>query len=142
MPRRRRPVLRITLTWLPLMLIALVACAGDDDGAREPDVEITVQMAEYDFVSDVVPEFRAGQTVRFVVENVGVIPHEVQVLDTEATVLAQTGSVAAGDRTELVVTFDDAGVYQMICDIDDHLSRGQRALFEVRRADGTSVLDD
>ncbi len=139
---RRTPPFRTAATWFLLSVVAVGACASDADMPRDPDVEITVQMAEYDFVSDVVPEFRAGQTVRFVVENVGVIPHEVQVLDTEATVLAQTGPVAAGDRTELVVAFDDAGVYQMICDIDDHLSRGQRALFEVRHADGTSVLED
>jgi plastocyanin len=31
----------------------------------------------------------------------------------------------------VTVTFEEAGIYQVICDIDDHLSRGQQARFEV-----------
>jgi uncharacterized cupredoxin-like copper-binding protein len=30
-----------------------------------------------------------------------------------------------------VVTFENAGVYTVICDIDDHRSRGQQAEFTV-----------
>lgn len=132
----------MSIVWAVTALTVASACATDADMPRDPNVEITVQMNEFDFVSDVVPEFTEGDTVRFVVENVGLIPHEVQILDTDATRLDETGPVEAGGRTELVVTFDEAGIFQMICDIDDHLSRGQRAVFEVRRPDGTSVLDD
>jgi uncharacterized cupredoxin-like copper-binding protein len=36
-----------------------------------------------------------------------------------------------GSADTVTVTFDEAGSYQIICDVDDHLSRGQRAVFEV-----------
>lgn len=127
-----------------LLLIALVpvACVDDSsDGADvTPDMDYPVAMTEYDFVSPVVPEFRAGDTVRFIVENAGVIPHEMQVLDSTAVLLGETGDVAAGAGTELIVTFPEAGIYQLICDIDDHLTRGQRVLFEVTDRDGNSVV--
>jgi plastocyanin len=132
---------RAVLGLLLLLLFPPVACADDRAGGdATPDSEYPVAMTEYDFVSPVAPDFRAGDTVRFVIENVGVVPHEMQVLDAEASLLGRTGDVAAGDATELVVTFDDAGIYQLICDIDDHLSRGQRVLFEVTERDGTSVV--
>lgn len=126
------------------LVVILSACADDDPGrtaSAEPNRTITVETTEYDFVPDVVPEFRAGDTVRFVVENTGVVPHEMQVLDSDATRLGQTGSIAPGDSTELVLSFPEAGIFQAICDVDDHLSRGQRALFEVTEADGTSIIN-
>jgi hypothetical protein len=34
---------------------------------------------------------------------------------------------------EVEVRFDRPGVYQLICDIDDHLARGQRSSFTVNQ---------
>lgn len=130
---------RTRRVWLALGLtLGLGACA--DDGVGAVDQTIRVAMNEYDFVSDVVPVIRAGETVQFDADNVGRLVHEIQVLDIEARMLGETGHIAPGEQGSVVVRFDEPGVYQMICDVDDHLSLGQRALFEVLTADGDSVV--
>lgn len=129
---------RILTTAATSALTALLALTGaactegsGSSAVAVPDVDYPIAMTEYDFVSPVTPAFRTGDTVRFMAQNVGVVPHEIQVLDADATLLGETGDVAAGASTELVVTFGEPGIYQLICDVDDHLSRGQRVAFEV-----------
>ena len=102
---------------------------------------MVVSMTEFDFVSDAVPVVRAGDSVRFVADNDGLLVHEIQVLDSDARLLGRTERVMPGDRDEVTVRFERAGIYQLICDVDDHLTLGQRALFEVLTADGDSILD-
>ncbi len=115
---------------VPVVLFALLGTACGDDSPSVAQI-ITVQANEYDFVTDVVPDIAAGDTVRFVVENTGRLIHEMQVLDGTGRLLDRTPRLGAGESAQVVVTFDDAGVHQVICDIDDHLSQGQQAFFEI-----------
>lgn len=137
---RRGWIARAITTAAVASAVGLVGCSGGDDPAGSVDQTIVVTMSEYAFTSDVVPVIRAGETVRFVADNAGRLIHEIQVLDADASVLDRTDRVMPGERSEITVRFERPGVHQLICDIDDHLSRGQRALFEVLDADGTSTL--
>lgn len=116
--------------------VVLVGCGGggDDGTPATPDQTIRVQAFEYDFASDVVPDISVGDTVRFIVQNTGEMDHEMQVIDPAGLQLGETGRIAPRGVVEIVVTFDEAGVHQLICDIDDHLSLGQMAIFEVTAA--------
>ena len=49
--------------------------------------------------------------------------------------LGKTGRIAPGNSANVVVTFDEAGLYRVICDIDDHQTRGQTAEFTVFEPD-------
>lgn len=121
---------------VPLVAIAFVvavSCGGDGDGGTppEPDQTIRVQAFEYDFASDVAPDITAGQTVRFLVQNTGEMDHEMQVLSPDGFRLGETGTLAPGELAEVIVTFDEPGIHRLICDIDDHLTLGQVAMFDV-----------
>ncbi len=113
-----------------LLLSAVTACgddAGDDGGgAATPARTIEIDANEYAFFGDP-GTIVAGDTIEFVVSNTGVLDHSMQVLTGEGRVLGQTDRILAGDSDTVEITFADAGPYRLICDIDDHLSRGQTA---------------
>jgi len=108
--------------------IVLAGCGGGSD-ASEPTgppriVDITAK--EYSFSGDP-GTIVAGETITFVVSNNGEENHEMQVLDGDGRRIDQTGEISPGGTDEVTVTFEEAGPYRLICDIDDHLSRGQTA---------------
>ncbi len=134
-PRRIRRLSRLIVI-AALATGALGACgedepsgAGGASGGATRTVEI--EASEYAFAGDPGDEIVAGETIQFIVSNVGELRHEMQVLDGEGKLLDRTGEIPAGGRDQVTVTFAEAGTYQVICDIDDHLSRGQRAQFVV-----------
>lgn len=92
---------------------------------------VEIIATEYAFSGDPATAIEAGETVRFVVRNDGGLIHEMQVLDTDARLIDRTPELAPGEVGEVTVTFASPGVYQVICDVDDHLSRGQQATFTV-----------
>lgn len=105
------------------------ACGGGEDGeagAATAERTVEVDANEYAFFGDP-GTIVAGDTIEFVVSNTGVLDHSMQVLTGEGRVLGQTDRILPGDSDTVVVTFADAGPYRLICDIDDHLSRGQSA---------------
>jgi plastocyanin len=115
------------------MVTSLAAC-GDDgaDGDAAPDKVVVVTAVDYDFSSDVPPAFNVGDTVRFEFVNAGELIHDMQVLDQTGRRLGATPAIAPGATSELTITFDEAGVHQLICDVDDHLTTFEmRAAFEV-----------
>ena len=113
---------------LLLATTALVACGDGDEsgGDAEPARTVEVIAAEYTFNGDP-GTIAAGDTIEFVVSNTGVLDHSMQVLTGEGRVLGQTMRIVPGASDSVVITFEDAGPYRLICDIDDHLSRGQSA---------------
>ncbi len=117
-----------------------IAACGEDDpsgsgGASDGATRVVeIEAAEYSFAGDPGDDIVAGETIQFVVTNVGELRHEMQVLDGEGKLLDRTGEIPAGGRDQVTVTFAEPGTYQVICDIDDHLSRGQRANFVVADA--------
>ena len=72
-----------------------------------------------------------GDTIEFDVENVGEVDHSLEVLSSTGSSLGRTERIAPGATATITVIFDDAGVYRLICDVDDHLSRGQTASITV-----------
>ena len=48
-----------------------------------------------------------------------------------ASLIDQIERLAPGASGDVLLQFESAGQYQPICDIDDHLTRGQRAIFSI-----------
>lgn len=113
-----------------VVLAPLVGC-GSADAPTEPTKTIAISATEYEFGGDAAAQILAGETVLLRLTNEGQLEHEMQVLDTDGRLIDRTDQIAPGDQADVVVTFESAGVYQLICDVDDHLSRGQRASFVV-----------
>ncbi len=112
--------------------LAALGCGGDDDDAASGDAfTVELEADEYTFRASEAIEIRAGDTVTFTVSNVGVLDHQLEVLSAESRSFGSTGRISPGDEASVTVTFEDDGVYRVICDIDDHLTRGQQAQFEV-----------
>ena len=125
--RRRRVTAAFTLLALPL-----VACGSDEaaDAPSEPARTIEIRATEYAFNGDP-GVISAGDTIEFVLDNVGQLDHSLEVLSSEGRSLGKTERIPAGASANVTVTFADDGVYRLICDVDDHLSRGQSATIAV-----------
>ncbi len=54
----------------------------------------------------------------------------MQLLDANGRLIER---IAPGASGKVVVGVDEPGVYQLICDIDDHLTRVQRSSFTVNQ---------
>jgi uncharacterized cupredoxin-like copper-binding protein len=127
------------LVLVALPLLVLSACGSDDanGGSSEAlspdDVSQTVEFTafEYDFGADAATTIAAGEVVRFRLTNVGELDHEMRVLDENGRLIDQIQRLVPGASGAVLLQFESAGQYQLICDIDDHLTRGQRAIFSV-----------
>jgi len=126
--RRRRFAASIVVIASPLLL----ACGSDEaaDAPSEPARTIEIRATEYAFNGDP-GVINAGDTIEFVLDNVGQLDHSLEVLSSEGRSLGRTERIPAGATTSVTVTFPDDGVYRLICDVDDHLSRGQSATISV-----------
>lgn len=117
--------------------VVLVAGCGSDDAAAPAGETRPVEISavEYAFQAKESITISAGETIEFIVTNEGTIDHEMEVLTDANRRLGKTDRIAPGTSANVVVTFDEAGLYRVICDIDDHRSRGQQAEFTVVGAD-------
>ena len=118
-------------------LLALAGC-GSDSSENTNDIneavearDVAITATEYQFVGEEDPLLMAGETIRFVVTNEGELTHEMLILDADGKLLAQSPEIPPGETGTVTVTFESDGVYQAICDIDDHLTRGQQVQFSV-----------
>ncbi len=119
-------VRRLILTSL-LLSPVIVACGADSPAAEtpsEPTRSIEIVAAEYTFEGEP-GVIAAGDTIEFVLDNVGQLDHSLEVLSSAGSSLGATERIPPGASGSVTVTFDDAGVYRLICDVDDHFSRGQ-----------------
>lgn len=110
---------------------ATVACGSADAPDAGPARNVRLEASEFAFAADEAITIRAGDRIEFEVRNVGDLDHQLEVLDASNRVLGRTERIAPGAVRSTTVTFEQAGVYQVICDIDDHRSRGQNAQFDV-----------
>jgi uncharacterized cupredoxin-like copper-binding protein len=120
----------------PLVLVVGVgmaaACGADASGEPpSPPRSVEVVAVDYDFVVQRPPNIAAGEKITFVLTNEGRDVHEMQLLDDQGRQLGAVPAIAPGDRGELTYRFERPGVHQIICDIEDHLTLGQRRFFEV-----------
>jgi uncharacterized cupredoxin-like copper-binding protein len=118
-----------------LAIVALLAGCGDDDGssdaAAEPSRTIEVTATEYAFNGDP-GVIVTGDTVEFSLVNAGQLDHSLEVLSGAGRSLGKTERIGPGATDAVIVTFEEAGTYRLICDVDDHLSRGQSASITVQ----------
>lgn len=123
---------RLVVLALAAAVLPLAGCGDDEsaDGAAAPSRSIEVQATEYAFNGDP-GVITAGDTIEFVLVNVGELDHSLEVLSEQGRSLGRTERIGAGESTAVTVTFDDGGVYRLICDVDDHLGRGQSATINV-----------
>ncbi len=136
MGRRYAPVVssrRLLMAVVVLASSVFVACgsddtAGDDSSVALRTIEITA--VEYAFNGDP-GVIGPGDTIEFDVDNVGELEHSLEVLSSSGSSLGRTERIAPGASASVTVTFDEAGNYRLICDVDDHLSRGQTATITV-----------
>ncbi|BAN01021.1 cupredoxin domain-containing protein [Ilumatobacter coccineus] len=124
---------RLALILLPIAVIgASAGCGGSESGgASGPPRTVSLEAVEYRFQADEAITIRAGDTIEFEVRNGGDLEHQMEVWDANNRVLGMTERIPPGAVRSVTVTFDDAGAYRVVCDIDDHLIQGQQAGFDV-----------
>jgi plastocyanin len=130
-PHVLRTVIAVVL--ISVASTTLVSCGNDASEAGaggEPSRTIDITATEYEFNGDP-GTIAAGDTIDFSVENAGQLDHSLEVLSSEGRSLGKTERIPAGSRDTVTVTFEAAGTYRLICDVDDHLSRGQSATITV-----------
>jgi uncharacterized cupredoxin-like copper-binding protein len=127
------PVRKLVLPLVLVVGVAIAAACGADSSGEptSPSRSIQVVAVDYDFVVQRPPDIVAGEEITFVLTNQGTEIHEMQLLDERGRQLGAVPAIAPGDRGELTYRFERAGVHQIICDIEDHLTLGQRKFFEV-----------
>jgi plastocyanin len=110
----------------------LLGCGSDDEaeGAGGATRTIEITATEYEFNGDP-GVIASGDTIEFAVDNLGELDHSLEVLSSSGSSLGRTQRITPGSSDSVTVTFDEAGVYRLICDVDDHLSRGQTASITV-----------
>jgi len=127
----RTAIAVVVISVAPAMLVSCGNDASTEAGAGgEPSRTIDITATEYAFNGDP-GTIASGDTVDFTVENAGQLDHSLEVLSSEGRSLGKTERIPAGSRDTVTVTFETAGTYRLICDIDDHLSRGQAATITV-----------
>lgn len=129
---RVRP--RLLSTLLIVGALGLTSCGDPDAPGSGPARDVDLEAIEYAFRSDDVITIVAGDTISFNVRNAGQIDHQLEVWTAENKVLGRTERIPPGATRSVTVTFEEAGTYRVICDIDDHFSRGQQARFDVADA--------
>ena len=132
-------MLRSTALLAPasVLLAAVISAGCGNDGAADSADgsdgalrTIAIAASEYAFNGDP-GVIGTGDTIVFDVENVGELDHSLEVLSSAGSSLGRTERITPGSTDQVTVTFDEAGVYRLICDVDDHLSRGQTASITV-----------
>jgi plastocyanin len=112
---------------------AVLGACGSDEATDAPSATartIEITASEYEFNGDP-GVIEPGDTIEFEVENVGQVDHSLEVLSSTGSSLGRTDRIVPGASDAVTVAFDEAGVYRLICDVDDHLSRGQTATITV-----------
>ncbi len=131
---------RIALA-LALAIGGLTGCGGDggDEPIGEPlrSYTVVLRMEDHDdeyhyVVVGEVPTFQVGDEVTFEAINAGTLEHDLQVVGPDGLAVATAEEVIPGDRLMLTVRLEAAGIYQLNCLVDNHLTEhGMQELIQV-----------
>ena len=112
--------------------MVLASCGEPETvGNGTPPRPVTLAAVDFAFEAEEAITISAGDTIDFTVVNEGNSDHQMEVLTDESRRLGMTERLSPGDSDTVRVTFEEPGVYVVICDIDDHRSLGQVARFTV-----------
>lgn len=99
---------------------------SDDEEADSDDVrEIVVEGGNYYFDSDSIT-VQQGETVRFVLENVGGT-HDLRI----PAFTAGTSVIQSGESESFQVTFDETGTFDFLCSVGNHAQQGMTGTITV-----------
>ncbi|XID93791.1 cupredoxin domain-containing protein [Paenibacillaceae bacterium WGS1546] len=110
-----------------------IQLSHDHDHSSQPeanlseDTELLVQAKEYSFNPGSI-HIRLGQKVKITLDNTGQIEHDFEIVGTNIHIHA-----APGKKSSLVVSFDRAGYYQVICTLPGHKEAGMTASMQVSK---------
>lgn len=91
------------------------------------DTELLVRAMEYSF-SPASNHIRLAQKVKITLDNTGQVEHDFEIVGTNNHIHA-----APGRKSSLVVSFDKAGYYQVICTLPGHKEAGMTASIQVAK---------
>jgi plastocyanin len=99
--------------------------------AKAADRDVEFQSKDYTYEGLDGLSAKAGETVKFEMDNKGPAQHEFEVLGPDGKAIGEIGPTGKGDDGEVVLTFDKAGTYTYVCGIADHEQRGMKGTFTV-----------
>jgi uncharacterized cupredoxin-like copper-binding protein len=123
---RRCAIAATAATVVALTVVALPA-AAQPLGTRQAQaktVTITVRASEFKFALSK-SKVTAGTTVKFVVRNVGKVPHDFKIKGKK------TPLIAPGKSASLNVKFTKKGTYAYVCTVPGHARLGMKGNFRV-----------
>lgn len=109
--------------------IHVTGAGGASQAAASSEVEFEAKDFAFEGLDGVAP--KAGETVKFEMENEGPAPHEFEVFGPDGKVLGEIGPTDKGKDGEVTLTFATAGTYKYVCGIADHEQRGMKGTFTV-----------
>jgi len=88
------------------------------------DREIELGAEDYSFTGLDDVTIAKGETIEFKMTNGGKEQHEFEVFAPDGRVLGEIGPTASGQTGEVILAFEEAGTYKVVCGIEDHEERG------------------
>lgn len=95
------------------------------------DREIDLGAQDYAFTGLDGVTIAKGETIEFKMANAGREQHEFEVFEPDGKVLGEIGPTATGQTGEVILAFEEAGTYKVVCGIEDHEARGMVATLTV-----------
>jgi plastocyanin len=109
--------------------ITVTGSGGPTAKAADTEVQFKAKDYTYDGLAGFAP--KAGQSVKFEMENEGSVEHEFEVFGPDGKVVGEIGPTAAGKDADVTLTLATAGTYRYVCGIADHEARGMKGTFTV-----------
>lgn len=109
-----------------------VTVTGAGGGAAAPAADRTFDVVAKDYSFSGLPATLAkGEAIGFSLRNEGTVEHELEVLAPDGEPLGEVGPTAVGATGTVVLTFDEAGTYTVVCGIEGHEALGMKATVTV-----------
>ncbi|KIL40080.1 hypothetical protein SD70_16325 [Gordoniibacillus kamchatkensis] len=91
------------------------------------DTELLIRAMEYSFTPASI-HVGLGEKVKITLDNAGQVEHDFEIVGTNIHLHA-----APGNKSSLVVSFDKAGYYQVVCTVPGHKEAGMTASIQVSK---------